>query len=430
MAKIRTKDQLIAFANKHFSPKSIDLIGNSGIFVNPCPFCYHHDCFSLNGEQGLGKCFSCGEEGTLDELAEKVNGVQEDTFDPYKRYPKMKLSQSFYPEAGDGYMYFQKIVKENGQMKRVPMLLTNKKAEIRLDHKKGEFILIDNKYELPCEVEHAFMDTDILTLQHKWVEEWKKEAFEDRDLHPSVVIREIESVIRRTFVMDEDTRKILSLWIYATYVYSLFPNGFPYLVINGPTGVGKSTLGHIISRLAHNGQFTVNTTAAALFRLTSIFGGTMVFEDLEENSSEETMSVLKAGYSDKGKVYRFNGNTQMAEGFSVFSPKVIITNAQGIEDVIVDRSIVLDAAAVDYAKLRELTSINEIDADYIHYVTSTASLSAMEYFEKIAGRPYTNLETGNARLNQIIKPLVAIAEIAGGGYTEALLHFVKEVKGE
>lgn len=384
-------------------------------------------------------------ESDIANILKEVNGYENQEIDEFAHFPKIQLAQSFFPKNGDGYMYFAKFVKDGETPKRVPCLISNKKEEIRLDLMKKKdaqcLLLINNKYELPIELEANLVDVEDLSLQYIWINKWIKGGIEEFSIHPSTIIREIEAFIRTTYFTTDDVVKVLALWIYATYFYTLFKNGFPYLVFNGAKGTGKSTLDSIVHLLAFNPTFAVSITGAALYRQVSIFGGTFILDEQENMTDSNKVnesdlaSVIKAGYSDKGKVYRMNSDLGFAEGFTAFGPKVI-SNISGVEDVIADRCIFIETFQAPKEKLDGLIDPDIFKGerrDEVYSITSRAAISALTYFQQVDEIFQTNtrVDTGSARLTQIMRPLVTIARLVGGDYEQHLMTFYKtEIKNK
>jgi hypothetical protein len=348
-------------------------------------------------------------------------------------FPQIKLAQSFFPDNGDGYMYFVKTISEDGIAKQVPCLITNDKREIRLDllKKKGphKLALIDTKYELPFEVPENFMDINELSVNSSYIQKWQADELPDSITHPRFVYKEIKSFVRSTYAGSEVEITILSLWIYATYYYSLFRSGFPYLTIIGTKGSGKSTLENIIQLLGFNAGFAHDCSVAALYRTVAMFGGTLIIDgDLmdEETPYDPIGTVMKAGYSDKGSVHRINADTGNFVSYNLFCPKVI-TGICGVEDVIADRCIQINTRLVDLETLSKLTDIyiyNNEKKDIVRSITSRAAISALMHFNEINQVfKETEVKAGNARLSMIIRPLAAIAKVVGEECEEKLVNY-------
>lgn len=378
-------------------------------------------------------------ETSVANIFKEVNGYENQDINPYDDFPRIQLSQSLFPTNGDGYMYFAKFVKDGEFPKRVPCLVSNKKEEIRLDLLKKKdaqcLLLINNKYELPQEVENNIVPTDILSLRHEYVDKWINDELDEKDIHPSTIIREIEAFIRSTYYTTDDTVKVLALWIYATYFYTLFKSGFPYMVFNGAKGTGKSTLDLIVQLLAFNPTYAINITEAALFRQVSNFGGTFILDELENmvDSAKVNESglaaVIKGGYAETGHVFRYDNDLGSAQGFNAFGPKVI-SNINGVEDVIMDRCIKIDTIQAPESKLKNLEDPFKFKTERrseVYSITARAAISALVQFEKVDDifRRDTRVDTGNARLTQILRPLVTIARLVGGDYEEHLMSFYR-----
>lgn len=381
-------------------------------------------------------------------LLQELSVFESQDIDRDQYYPPIHLSQSLFPKNNDAFMYFSQVVQDGEDMKRVPCLLSNKKEIIRLDILKRKeaqsMLLIKKRYELPEEVEIALVDSKNLSLQYAWVKRWINDELTQGQIEPATIIAEIEAFIQMTYYAKPDVVKVLALWIYATYYYKLFTSGFPYLMINGSKGTGKSTMDLIVYLLAFNPTFTVNTSEAALYRRIDFIGGTFILDELENLTDSKKVddsgiaAVLKAGYSEAGEIMRVDPDTKHAKGFSAFGPKVI-SNIRGLEDVIADRCIRIDTQVAPEELLKKLKNPFDFKVekrDYIYSITSRAAISALTHFQE-ADRLFqenTRINTGNARLTQLLRPLVAIARLVGGDYEEHLMQYyrtsIKDAKKE
>jgi hypothetical protein len=220
----------------------------------------------------------------------------------------------------------------------------------------------------------------------------------------------------------------------------LFKSGFPYLIFNGPKGSGKSTFDAIIYLLAFNPKFALDMSEASLYRTISFEGGTFILDEIEDLVDKRTVNssgyakILKGGYADLAYVYRVNMDKGASERFSVFGPKVI-SNINGIEDVIGDRCIyvrTIQAPEVELAKLEDPQLYKEDKREFVHSISSRCALSSLLYFQQVNElfmSADSRLSTGNARLTQILRPLLAISQLVGGDYQKYLLSFYeKEIK--
>lgn len=393
----------------------------------------------------LKRCL--GEEVT-DIILKEVNELQNEEIVDYASIPRMQLGQFFSIRNNEAFMYFTYVKRDNDTIRKLPYLVSNDKQLIRLDlyKRKDEqcLILIRNKYELPVEVPQAIMDLQRISLSQAYVEQYINDELDSRELDIKLLIRRIENFIKRYYFSDdENVYKVLALWIYGTYCYELFGQ-YPYLFLNGPKGSGKTILDMCIDLLAFNPKMTVSITNAALFRSISIEGGTLILDEMESLTSRaktadsDLAAVLKGGYMRAGYAMRCDkDNGNLPQMFGVFGPKVI-SNIFGLEDIIGDRCIQIGTTAISPADMRRLEDPKTLyidGLDSVRELTSKCALSVLEHFQYIHKVYKENIfETKSARLTQILRPLQALAFIAGPDYEKAFLEFytsnVKVVKEE
>lgn len=341
--------------------------------------------------------------------------------------PSMKISQYFNIINNDAYFYFSQDKVDGDAIRRLPYLLRNDGQTIRLDLLKRKddqcLLLIDNKYEISQEVPSAIMDLKETSLMSNWAMKYKNGEIEDSEINPYTLIKEIENYIRRFYYFkDNSVYKVISLYIYATYFYELFAQ-MPYLFLNGEKGSGKSTLDKALYLLCFNAKLSVDISEASLFRVCSFEGGTLILDEIEKFTSrakttDSTMaSVLKAGYSKSGKVYRYNSDKNASEGFDIYTPK-IISNIFGLDDVIGDRCIEIRTYRYDMdsdidldledPKFYESEKLGEI-----RELTSKCCISALKHFQlmhKVYTDRGTKMHTTSPRTAQVLKPLLAVAK--------------------
>lgn len=367
-------------------------------------------------------------QDAVDEVLKEINDIQNqcsiakltDTTPP-----EMKLSHFFSTINGDAYFYFIASQYDGETIRKIPYLLRNDGGMIRLDllKRKSEqcILLIDNKYEFPEEMPRARMNMRECSLTFKWAEMFGRGEVADYEISPFTLIKTIENYIRMFyFHTDENVYKIVALYIFGTYFYEMFGQ-YPYLFLNGEKGSGKTILDIVIQLFALNARHAVNISEAALYRMISFEGGTLILDEMENLTSRAKTqdslmaTLLKGGYQKSGKAYRYNTDTETAEGFDVFCPKVI-SNIYGIEDVIEDRCIRIDTYRMKVKKGNQLEDpkryLND-KLDTVREYTSKCCLSALTHFQKLnAIYDGSLMITGNARLTQLLTPILAVARLA------------------
>jgi hypothetical protein len=157
----------------------------------------------------------------------------------------------------------------------------------------------------------------------------------------TVIRRYIERFI---FLKKEESYSLLALWVMGTYLYRLF-RYFPYIHLNAEKGSGKTMLMEILAPVCFNGQISVNSTEAVIFRDIQNNSPTLFLDELEKMSKEERekfagiMAVLKTGFSKNGLVKRCDGkNKDKIRAFSTYAPKMF-AGIKELDDVLSDRTI-------------------------------------------------------------------------------------------
>lgn len=362
----------------------------------------------------------------VDAILKEVNDIENKNNQiSFTDIPKIKICQYFNIKNNDAYVYFS-YVKIDGDVKRkLPFLLRNDGTMIRLDLLRRKdsqcLLLVDNKYELPFEVTDAILELRECSLTQEWAEKFRDGKINKEELNPSRLVRQIESYIKRFYYTNDDNvYKVLALYIYMTYFYELFGQ-IPYLFLNGEKGSGKSILDTTIYLLASNAKMAIDISESSLFRMVSVEGGTIILDEMENLTSrkatqDSTMAAaLKGGYARSGSIYRFNKEKNSIDGFNVYGPKVI-SNIFGIDDVIEDRCIAINTYRLKVTKETKMEDPKyymQEKLDEIRELTSKCALSSLLYFQELHSI-YTDslFETGNARLSQILTPVMAIAKLA------------------
>lgn len=340
---------------------------------------------------------------------------------------KIKISQHFDVQTNRAYMYYIRTRKEGDTIKKVPYLISNRKENTRLDIlKKADpqsMLLFDGKYELPREVPVAEGELQNISLHEYWANEYANGRISKKvHLSPRKLLEQIEGYLKKFWYHpDESVYKVLALYIYATYYYTLF-TAFPYLLITGPAGSGKTSLDMVFKAFVFCPTYSINLSTAALFRQISTLGGTLVLDEMEYLKNKKALSqqqdlgsILKGGYRSPSPVLRFNPDLKTNETFDSYGPK-IISNIDGIEQVIMERCIKITAHQMKVTNKTKIPDPSDYFRMYqpeIKEVSSKCCLSALEYFNEVYEIAQEQiLETGiSARLSQIIHPLYALSRL-------------------
>ena len=357
----------------------------------------------------------------IDSILKEVNDIQNKDIKNFDDIPRIRICQYFNIKNNDAYMYFTNIKHDGETVRRLPYLVRNDKTLIRLDlyKRKDEqcLLLIDNKYELPEEQPVALNGC---CLTQNWVEAWIDDEIPPEELNPFNLVSKIESYFRKFYYTnDSNIYKILALYCYLTYYYEALGE-VPYLYLNGEKGSGKSVLDNVLSMFCFNAKMGVSMTDAALFRMISIEGGTMILDEVENLTSRTKANdnglgaILKGGYTKNSLIYRTNMDKNCVEAFDSFGPK-IISNIFGLEDVILDRCIQINTYRLKITKETRMEDpryyLSERMGE-IREITSKCCLSALENFQNL-NKTFRDgvFEAETARLSQILTSMLAVAKL-------------------
>lgn len=356
-----------------------------------------------------------------DKILKEANEYKSRTRPVTFNAPKIKVSQYFNIKDDVAFFYYTKVKYDGDTVRKIPYLLRNDKRSIRLDlyKRKDEqcLLLIDNKYELIQEQPVALNST---TLSQYWVDEWVNDNIPMDELSPRKLVKKIESYIRRFyFTTDDNVYKIVALYAYLTYYYEALGE-IPYLYFNGEKGSGKSILDSVMSIFCFNAKMGVSMSEASLFRLTSVEGGTLILDEIENLTSRRAANdnplapILKGGYTRNANIYRVDTEDDTVKQYDAFGPK-IISNISGLEDIVLDRCIQINTYRLKVTNETRMEDPRYFLAEHqeeIAEVTSKCCLSALTHFQELykifRGAVF---EASSARLSQILTTMLAVAKL-------------------
>lgn len=351
-------------------------------------------------------------------------------------YPVMPIGQYFHLKNDDVYFYFASREQAHDGIKLVPCLVSNKKNVIRLDALRRPdpqyLLLVEGKYQLPTE---TLIHNGNTSLNSRWVEKFLNDEYDAEEVAPMTIVSDIERLCRKFYYTPNDCEySLIALYVYSTYYYNLLKS-VAYLLLNGNKGTGKSTLGLFLKNFCYNATSAVDVSEAALYREIGYYCRTYIIdeaEDLNESkykyvNQNPYTKILRGGYSTaNSNVKRWSTERNCVEEFNIFAPKVIC-NISGVDIVTADRCIELntyEAPREQTAKLEDIKWYESNFQEEISDVTSRCCISALIHYKDLANIYYKEeLDTTNARLRQIMKPLAAIAKLVGGKYYGELIDY-------
>jgi hypothetical protein len=138
---------------------------------------------------------------------------------------------------------------------------------------------------------------------------------------------DIQQFIAKYVDVPEQYRTYCSYYILLSWVYDRF-NTINYLRVRGDLGQGKTRFLQTVGQICYKPMIAAGALGAApVFRILSRWGGTLVMDESDFTTSDETdalVKVLNVGYQKGMSVMRCDKNDpNKLDFFKVFGPKVI-----------------------------------------------------------------------------------------------------------
>jgi hypothetical protein len=238
--------------------------------------------------------------------------------------------------------------------------------------------------------------------------------------------------IRRYIVVSDEQAVIMAAWVMHTYVFEAF-EVTPYLFISSPEkGSGKSTLLRILKAVAYRGRSSSGMSAAALARVVEASRPTLFIDEFDaqmkgnKETAENIRGILNSGYEPEGVYTRCVGKEFAVKDFPTFCPKCLAGIGK-LWDTVSDRSITIE--------MRRMLSEEAIEQDRKVAVKAAAApikarleewavRGAADRLRSIHPSPISGF---NPRQNDIAEVLLAVAQLAGGGWPQRLTQALQAV---
>lgn len=237
------------------------------------------------------------------------------------------------------------------------------------------------------------------------------------------ILADVDLYLRSTvWLPDDDAYALVTLFVAVTHCHRLFP-ALPILFVNGAHGTGKSEVGQACADLGFNGMVAGHVTAAALVRLSQESRGLLVLDDLERITGRvggvgDVSQMIKVGYkaaTARRVVADAAGGVRTVD---LFGPRVV-TNIGGADEVLASRMLLVRTARAPQPSLAALTGPDPERSrqlrDELHTFMFAHAGQVAEAFSD------TSVDRGvRDRSSEILMPLVAVAEVAGGDWRARL----------
>jgi hypothetical protein len=244
-----------------------------------------------------------------------------------------------------------------------------------------------------------------------------------------ILLDELAAAIRRHVVLGEPEAAAVTLWVVAAYALDAW-HIFPRLFVNSPEkGCGKSTLLDVVSRLVPKPLGASGITAAALFRVIEAARPTLLLDEADSyaRDNEDLRGVLNAGHRRDGAVIRTVGEDHQPRQFSAWAP-VALAAIGHLPGTIEDRSI-----RIGLRRRRPDEAVEPLRLDragQLEELARKAARLAVDHVAELTVADPAMPEGVTNRAADNWRPLLSLADIAGGAWPERARRAAVELTGE
>jgi hypothetical protein len=238
------------------------------------------------------------------------------------------------------------------------------------------------------------------------------------------LLTEITGFVRQYVVLSEHQSTVIALWTLHTHVFEAFDTT-PYLSVTSPEKqCGKTRLIETLLFVVRRAWQTSNPTVAAFYRKIEQDKPTLLLDETDaiwagrEESYQELRGALNTGYRRGGSVARCVrvGPNQVVRNFATFCPK-LLAGIGKVPETVADRSIPLRLERKrrsEQTKPFRFRDAHEEAAPLLARIEEWAASVDLESLRDARPEP---IEGISDRAQDCWEPLLAVAELAGGGWT-------------
>lgn len=249
-------------------------------------------------------------------------------------------------------------------------------------------------------------------------------ALEDPELWPEPVngaelLVELAETFTTYLSLPAGAASAIALWTVHAHAHDAFPVS-PVLAVTSPEKrCGKTTLLELLSALVPRPLPASNVTAATVFRAVERWRPTLLVDEADtflHDGSPQLRGVLNSGHRRSlAHVVRTVGDDYEPRQFRTWSPKAVALIGQ-LPGTLQDRSLEI--------RMRRLAPDEEIERlrldqlDRLEPLRRQAWTWASRRMDQLAARDPSVPETLHDRERDNWRPLLAIADVAGGPWPE------------
>lgn len=239
------------------------------------------------------------------------------------------------------------------------------------------------------------------------------------------LLDEIKALLKEHVYCQEDYYNAITLWIVFTWFIDVV-HFSPILNIKSPQKrCGKSTLLEFLEKLTYKSLLINNISPAAFFRIFDAYKPTMLIDEadtyLNNNDKEFFRSIINAGHK-RGNCFIYRTDTSGNKSltpirFNVWGAKAI-AGIGNLAPTIVDRSI-----TIRLERKPVTTNIKKVihtEEEVFNTIKAKINRFVLDNYSIVKASKPSMPEYLNDRVRDNWEPLFAIADVAGGNWSETI----------
>jgi len=240
----------------------------------------------------------------------------------------------------------------------------------------------------------------------------------------AMLLRDVRSFVRRYVVVSQAQASAIALWIIHTHVIAVF-DVTPYLDVNSAEKqCGKTRLLEVLNAIVANPWLTGRASAAVLVRKVDAHRPTLLLDESdaafngEKDYAEALRGILNTGYLSDGKASLCVGQGAQItfKDFSTFCPKAV-AGIGYLPDTVQDRSIPICLRRAAPGEVIARFRRREVSKEVLPLRQRIENWCSLICNTLAKARPAIP-ECLSDRQQDVIEPLLAIADAAGGAWPD------------
>lgn len=246
----------------------------------------------------------------------------------------------------------------------------------------------------------------------------------------NALLDDLSDTFSRYLILPDNAADALALWTMFTYCHdAVFIS--PILGFLSPDKrCGKTTALSLIGALAHKALSTSNITAASIYRAVERWKPTLIIDEADTflKKSDELRGIINSGHGrDNAYVIRTTGVDFDPTKFSTFCPKAIALIGQ-LPPTLADRAIII--------QMKRKMSDEKVERFRADRTEGTLNLKrqalrwSSDHMSELSTMDPAVPEEFNDRAADNWRPLLSIADLAGGNWSQRARQAMASLSGE